>query len=124
MLRCIAVIMLMSISVGFAEQKHEFHHPRQFLKQIAGKKDKGKQIYNQFCVMCHAQKPAINLGAPRIGILKEWKPRLEKGIDKMLAAIDPGLNAMPPRGGCFECSDDDLKQAILYMLPKEQKTKQ
>ena len=24
---------------------------------------------------------------------------------------------MPPRGGCFECSDEQLKKAIWAMLP-------
>ena len=94
------------------------HHPQEFLKSIQGAKDEGAQIYNHFCVNCHAQKPLIALGAPRIGEEMDWKSRLKQGLDGLFVHTDEGYNAMPPRGGCFECTDKQLVLAIISMVPK------
>ena len=92
------------------------HHPEQFLKDIRGKKDEGEQIVAHFCSNCHAQKPLIPLGAPREGIDEDWKPRVAKGLKSLLKNTSEGINAMPPRGGCFECEDEQLMLAIKAML--------
>lgn len=97
----------------------ESHHPQEFLKSISGSKDEGEQIYNHYCVNCHALKPLIPLGAPRIGVEMDWKSRLKQGFDVLFLHTDEGFNAMPPRGGCFECSDIQLVLAIINMVPKE-----
>jgi len=96
------------------------HHPQEFLDSIQGDPDKGEKIYAHFCVNCHAETPVIPVGAPRLGVESDWKARLDKAgsAEKLLKNIDAGLGAMPPRGGCFECTDEELKAAILYMLPK------
>ena len=91
------------------------HNPEEFIARVSGTPDAGKQIYGQFCVSCHAKDPMISLGAPRFRDKADWQARNKKGIDAMLANIANGFNAMPARGGCFECSDDDLKAAIKYM---------
>ena len=85
------------------------HHPEQFTKALEGKDKKtvGKAIYQHFCISCHAQKPDIPLGAPRIGMSTDWKARQQaRTINEMLDKINIGMNAMPARGGCFECSDE------------------
>lgn len=104
----------------FSVQVHsESHRPQEFLKSISGAKDEGEQIYNHYCVNCHAQKPLIPLGAPRIGEKMDWKLRLKQGFDALFVHTDEGFNAMPPRGGCFECSDRQIALAIINMVPKE-----
>ena len=94
------------------------HHPEEFLASIQGSSDAGKQIYDHFCATCHAAKPLIAIGAPCIGVKADWEPYSKQTPDQMVKIIDAGIGAMPSRGGCFECSDDDLKAAIIYMLPK------
>lgn len=94
------------------------HHPQTFLKQIAGSKDEGKQIVQHFCINCHAEKPLIPLGAPRIGIAADWKPRLKQSMTVLFRNTSEGLNAMPARGGCFECTDEQLILSIMAMLPE------
>ena len=96
------------------------HHPQEFLKSISGKPDEGSLIVKHFCSNCHALKPLISLGAPRVGIEAEWKPRLKDGINGLLKNTSEGIGNMPPRGGCFECTDKQLILAIKAMLPKEQ----
>jgi cytochrome c5 len=97
------------------------HHPQDFLKRIAGAPDEGQQIVQHYCANCHAQKPIIPLGAPRIGQASDWKLRLKQGMDILFKHTDEGFHAMPARGGCFECSDTQLKLAISAMLPKKGK---
>lgn len=80
------------------------------------KKEPGQEIYEKYCVVCHRDGLA---GAPKFQSEADWKSRLaSKKIDDFLATAIKGLNAMPPKGTCTECSDAELKDAIQYMLPK------
>lgn len=98
------------------------HHPQEFLSQVKGNQQEGALIYEHFCSSCHALEPLIALGAPRKGQSQDWLLRLQQPVATLLQHTEEGLNAMPPRGGCFECSDEQLILALLYMLPeKEQK---
>ncbi len=73
----------------------------------------GNDIVSSTCVACHGTGVA---GAPRLGDKAAWSPRASKGVDGLLKNAIHGLNAMPPRGTCADCSDDELKGAIEYML--------
>jgi cytochrome c5 len=97
----------------------ESHHPQEFLKSVAGSKTEGLQIVQHYCVVCHAEKPMIQIGAPKIGDATDWQLRLKQGMATLFLHTENGINAMPARGGCFECSDEQLKLAILAMLPAE-----
>ncbi len=68
--------------------------------------------YNKSCIACHASGAA---GAPRTGDVAAWKPRMDKGMDVMVASAVNGINAMPPKGLCFDCSADDYKALIVHM---------
>ena len=94
------------------------HHPQDFLKSIAGSPDEGERIVQHYCSNCHALKPIIPLGAPRMGQPADWKGRIKQGRASLFKHTDEGLNAMPARGGCFECTDKQLMLAILALLPK------
>lgn len=73
----------------------------------------GAAIYNKACTACHATGAA---GAPKLGDKAAWEPRLAQSMDQLLATAINGKGAMPPRGTCMDCTDDDLKAAIDYML--------
>lgn len=66
------------------------------------------------CGACHS---AGVLGAPKIGDGAAWKARADKegGLDGLLAKAISGINAMPPKGTCADCSDDELKATIKKM---------
>lgn len=68
--------------------------------------------YNKTCVVCHASGAA---GAPKTGDPAEWEPRMAKGMDAMVESVDKGMNAMPPKGMCFDCTPDEFKALITYM---------
>lgn len=66
------------------------------------------------CTTCHS---IGLLGAPKVGDTAAWKERADKegGLDGLLAKAITGLNAMPPKGTCSDCSDAELKSAIEKM---------
>ena len=68
--------------------------------------------YNKSCAVCHATGAA---NAPKTGDVAAWEPRMAKGMDALVASVGNGMNAMPPKGMCFDCSDDDYKALIEYM---------
>ena len=71
-------------------------------------------IITKHCNACHG---VGLLGAPKIGDTAAWKERADHqgGLDGILAKAITGINAMPPKGTCVDCSDDDLKKAIQKM---------
>ncbi len=73
----------------------------------------GEDVYKTKCSVCHASGVA---GAPKLGDAAAWAPRAEKGIDALLATAITGIRAMPPKGTCMDCSDNELKVSIQYML--------
>jgi cytochrome c5 len=77
----------------------------------------GEQVYQAHCIACHGTGAA---GAPKFGDAAAWAPRIAKGIDALLVSATNGLNAMPPKGLCMSCSQDELKGAIEYMISKSQ----
>jgi cytochrome c5 len=82
---------------------------------MVNKKSIGQATYEQYCVVCHRDGVA---GAPKFRNASDWKPRKAKQtVDGLVATATKGLNAMPPKGACQECSPADLKAAIEYMLP-------
>ena len=76
-----------------------------------------EQVYQSKCLACHGTGVP---GAPQLGDAAAWSPRIAKGMDVMLANATKGLNAMPPKGLCMECSDADLRAVIEYMVSKSQ----
>lgn len=74
-----------------------------------------EQTYMASCFACHSSGAA---GAPKVGAgtMTEWEPRLEKGLDAVVLNAVNGLNTMPPKGLCFNCTDDDLRAVVEYMI--------
>ncbi len=69
-------------------------------------------IYDRSCAYCHEEGA---LGAPMRGDFEAWQPRLDKGVDSLLDSIHNGLDAMPPQGFCFDCTDDQYVGLIEHM---------
>ena len=68
--------------------------------------------YNKSCAACHNTGAA---GAPKKGDKAAWAPRVKKGDAALFASVKNGLNAMPAKGLCMDCSDADFKSLIQYM---------
>ncbi|CCQ12662.1 Cytochrome c5 [Pseudoalteromonas luteoviolacea B = ATCC 29581] len=73
----------------------------------------GEQVYQAACFACHGTGA---LGAPKT--TADWEARLAKGRDVLIEHAINGFNAMPPRGTCMDCSDDEIAAAIDFMTAK------
>lgn len=75
----------------------------------------GDQVFNAVCQGCHATGAA---GAPKVGDKAAWGPRISQGKDTLYKHALGGIRAMPPKGTCMACSDEEIKNAVDYMVGK------
>jgi cytochrome c5 len=71
------------------------------------------EIYPRTCGVCHAAAVA---GAPKFGDTAAWQARIDaKGMDALVKSVNTGLNAMPPKGMCMDCTPTEYQALIVYM---------
>ena len=75
----------------------------------------GEDVDNGACMACHSAGIA---GAPKVGDQLAWTDRIAKGMDVL---YDSGINGvagtgMIARGGCADCSDDEIRLAVDFMV--------
>ncbi|MFM5402566.1 c-type cytochrome [Aeromonas veronii] len=79
----------------------------------------GETVYKGACFACHDTGAA---GAPKRGDKAAWDPRIAQGIDTLKKHAIEGFTGksgmMPPRGTCANCSDEEIENAIHYMIDK------
>lgn len=78
-----------------------------------GKAKSGEEVNNATCNMCHGTGVA---GAPKVGDKAAWKNRIAQGMDTLHTHAIQGIRAMPPKGTCAACSDDEIKAAVDFMV--------
>lgn len=78
----------------------------------AGPRD-GAAVYNTYCMACHSSGVG---GAPKTGDAADWAPRIAQGNATMLEHAINGFNAMPAKGTCMDCSDEEIQAAIDHMI--------
>ena len=79
----------------------------------------GEDVYNAACMACHATGAG---GAPLYGDIAAWTDRIAKGNDVL---HDSGINGvagtgMIAKGGCMNCSDEEVIAAVDYMVAGSQ----
>ncbi len=78
----------------------------------------GEAAYNSSgCGACHGAGVA---GAPKLGDIAGWKPRISLGIETLYTSAIKGKGIMPAKGGNPALSDDDIKLAVDYMVEASQ----
>ncbi|WP_022941706.1 c-type cytochrome [Psychromonas hadalis] len=73
----------------------------------------GEKIYNTYCVACHGTGAA---GAPIKGKADQWTTRLTQGEATLIKHAIEGFNAMPARGTCSDCSDDEMMATVQFLI--------
>ena len=73
----------------------------------------GEEIYEAACTTCHAIGLA---GAPLFGNKVIWGERANKDLAVLVETVTNGLGGMPPMGMCMDCSQEELTNAVQYML--------
>ncbi len=82
----------------------------------SGEPRSGEAVYSTKCFACHETGAA---GAPKLGDIASWAGRLSaRGLEGLYTSGIKGFNGMPPKGGCSDCSDDEIKGAIDHILSK------
>lgn len=80
----------------------------------AGEPRSGEQVYSTKCFTCHATGAA---GAPKLGDAAAWEARVaERGVDGMYTSAISGFKAMPAKGLCMDCSDEEIKASVDHIL--------
>ena len=75
---------------------------------------RGKKVFDKTCALCHATG---QLGAPRLrNDGSNWEIRLKKGLPELYRNVMYGFNSMPIKGNCQNCSDEDLRAAVDYVV--------
>jgi cytochrome c5 len=78
----------------------------------------GQKVYANTCSVCHAQGL---LGAPKVGDVEAWAPRIAQNIDVLIEHAIHGYRRMPPKGTCIDCTDAEIIAAVKYMVQQSQK---
>lgn len=81
----------------------------------------GEAAYKQVCAMCHGAGVG---GAPKTGDKAAWEPRIAQGKDVLYKHAIEGFTGkagmMPPKGGNPSFSDEQMKQAVDFLVSKAQ----
>ena len=72
-----------------------------------------QEIYETGCAICHDSGIA---GSPMIGNKDQWKLRKAKGYEMLVNNAYNGINGMPAKGLCAECTKEEIGIAVQYML--------
>lgn len=74
-------------------------------------------LYEKYCIVCHKDGIA---GSPKLGDATLWGPRAEKGMATLVKHVTEGYTGetgiMPQKGTCMECTEQNFKDLITYML--------
>ena len=79
----------------------------------------GEDVYNAACMACHSTGAA---GAPKLGDAVAWADRIAKGNDVLYSSGINGIagTGMMAKGGCMNCSDEEVSAAVDYMVAGSQ----
>lgn len=71
------------------------------------------EVYSSACAACHDTGAA---GAPKKGDAGAWSSRIDQGLETLVSHAINGYNAMPAKGGCSSCSDEEIQVAVELMV--------
>jgi len=79
----------------------------------------GEAVYSKACIACHLKGVA---GAAALEDTPRWEEIAAKGMTTLLEHANNGYTGkygvMPEKGTCMDCSEQDLYDAINFMMSK------
>ncbi len=79
----------------------------------------GEEVYESNCAGCHDSGTG---GAPRPGKKDEWAPLIAQGVETLTKRSIEGFvgknGTMPPKGGNADLSDNEVSNAVKYIVFK------
>ena len=70
------------------------------------------KIIKANCAMCHA---GGLMGAPKIGDVALWAPRIAQGKEMLINNAIKGIRMMPAKGGNSRLTDEEVAAAVISM---------
>lgn len=106
------------ISCGGSGSQPEAEKQEEQVKALTANIENGKVVYEKICIACHMTGVA---GAAALTDKPRWEEMAAKGMKTLHNSVISGIpegkyGVMPERGSCTDCSDQDLYDAINYML--------
>jgi len=81
----------------------------------------GPQVYNSACLACHGAGIG---GAPKLGDAAAWASRIAQGADILndhaIKGYTGSAGYMPAKGGRVDLSDQEVSDAVAYMVDESQ----
>lgn len=79
----------------------------------------GKETFENECASCHTGGfKGFMSGAPDIDDTEDWEKSKEKELSVLTKDIIEGTKRHEAKGGCEDCSNEEIKAAIEYILSK------
>ncbi len=79
----------------------------------------GRRVYGYICASCHDR---VGNDAPQLDDAAYWGPRLRLSPEDLYRAVNEGRGAMPARGLCENCSDNEIARAVDALLSQVRST--
>lgn len=77
----------------------------------------GEAVYNKACIACHMTGVA---GAAALSDKARWEENAAKGMAELTKSAISGYTGkygvMPEKGTCMDCTEQDMYDAISYMM--------
>lgn len=80
---------------------------------VDGEPRSGEMIYKAVCHTCH---DTGLVGSPKIGDNAAWAPRIGKGTATLYDHAINGFNTMPAKGGNADLLDEEVQNAVDYII--------
>ena len=116
------LIVSLLIVCGGAEKKvknSKSSNTRTYIYQSPNKDTlaNGKTIFEKSCIVCH--QDGLD-GAAQLTDKDRWIEYRAKDLEILVQHVHDGYaghyGTMSPKGKCMECSKDDLRDAIFFMM--------
>lgn len=115
------IFLLFIISCNYEEKEKQNNFEKKASLEIKNTleiKNNGEKIFNESCATCHLYG---TVGSIIINDKKKWENIINKRtVDEIYNNVLNGYvgknGIMPSRGGCINCSDNDLIDAVNYIF--------
>ncbi|MCG6866000.1 MAG: c-type cytochrome [Thiogranum sp.] len=77
----------------------------------------GEAVFTNTCLACHGKGV---YHAPVFGNGADWEPRLKQDLNTLIGHAINGHRGMPPKGGFFLLSDEEVAAAVAYAVDRSQ----
>lgn len=120
MLLALLIAIFSGCAGGGSSESKESTKAAKPKKELTYDLENGKAVYDRVCMACHLTGVA---GAAKITETERWAEVAPKGLKELQQSVINGIpdgkyGVMPERGSCTDCSDQDLLDAVTYILDK------